>query len=191
MLTALDGRYMSRTLVDAKGDMIVGTAADTVARLAVGANGAALVADSTQTTGLRWDAPIYFSYRRTAALNFTTGPQDVAWDSVPLEGTLAGFTTSDRITFTCSVAGLYSISAFLTATNVAAASVSVNIYKAGSVFRQGYGVTNTTAYTGLVAEALTRFTVGQTFKIAAAGGSTVAAVATAITTALDVRRVGA
>jgi hypothetical protein len=40
--------------VDAKGDLLVGTANDTVARLAVGANGLALLADSAQTTGLRW-----------------------------------------------------------------------------------------------------------------------------------------
>ena len=42
------------TLVDAKGDLLTGTAADTLARLAVGANGGTLVADSTQTAGLRW-----------------------------------------------------------------------------------------------------------------------------------------
>jgi len=41
-------------IVDAKGDLIAGTAADTVARLAVGTNNQILVADSTQTTGLKW-----------------------------------------------------------------------------------------------------------------------------------------
>ena len=41
-------------VVDAKGDLIVGTAADTADRLAVGSNGDSLVADSTATTGLRW-----------------------------------------------------------------------------------------------------------------------------------------
>jgi hypothetical protein len=44
-------------LVDAKGDLIPGTADNTVARLAVGANETRLVADSTQTTGLKWVAP--------------------------------------------------------------------------------------------------------------------------------------
>ena len=43
-----------KTVVDAKGDLIAGTAADTVARLAVGANGLFLKADSTQATGLIW-----------------------------------------------------------------------------------------------------------------------------------------
>lgn len=42
------------SIVDAKGDIIAGTAADAVARLAVGANQTLLEADSTQTTGLIW-----------------------------------------------------------------------------------------------------------------------------------------
>jgi len=45
------------TEIDAKGDLIVGTGADTFARLAVGTNGHTLVADSVETTGLKWVAP--------------------------------------------------------------------------------------------------------------------------------------
>jgi hypothetical protein len=45
------------TIVDAKGDIIAATAADTVARLAVGANDTVLVADSSTATGLKWAAP--------------------------------------------------------------------------------------------------------------------------------------
>jgi hypothetical protein len=45
------------TAVDAKGDLIVGTGADTFARLAVGTNGHTLVADSVEATGLKWAAP--------------------------------------------------------------------------------------------------------------------------------------
>jgi len=44
------------TIVDAKGDLIVGTAADTVARLAKGTDGYFLKADSAETTGLIWAA---------------------------------------------------------------------------------------------------------------------------------------
>ena len=46
-----------KTIIDAKGDLIVGTAADTAARLAVGANNNILVADSSTATGLKWAAP--------------------------------------------------------------------------------------------------------------------------------------
>ena len=42
------------TILDAKGDLIVATAADTPARLAVGTNGQVLKADSTTATGLAW-----------------------------------------------------------------------------------------------------------------------------------------
>jgi hypothetical protein len=45
------------TEIDAKGDLIAGTGADTFARLAVGTNGHTLVADSAETTGLKWAAP--------------------------------------------------------------------------------------------------------------------------------------
>jgi hypothetical protein len=45
------------TIVDAKGDIIAATAADTVARLAIGANGTTLVADSSEATGLKWATP--------------------------------------------------------------------------------------------------------------------------------------
>jgi hypothetical protein len=44
------------TIVDAKGDLITATAADTPARLAVGANDTILTADSTAATGLKWAA---------------------------------------------------------------------------------------------------------------------------------------
>jgi hypothetical protein len=45
------------TIVDAKGDLIAATAADTPARLAVGTNGQVLTADSTAATGLAWATP--------------------------------------------------------------------------------------------------------------------------------------
>jgi hypothetical protein len=43
------------TAIDAKGDLIVGTAADTFTRLAAGTNGQVLTADSAEATGLKWD----------------------------------------------------------------------------------------------------------------------------------------
>lgn len=44
------------SIVDAKGDLIAGTADNTVSRLAVGTNGQYLSADSTAATGLKWVA---------------------------------------------------------------------------------------------------------------------------------------
>ena len=45
------------TAIDAKGDLIGGTGSDTFARLAVGANGTVLTADSGEATGLKWATP--------------------------------------------------------------------------------------------------------------------------------------
>lgn len=44
------------TAIDAKGDLIVGTGADTFSRLAVGTNNYVLTADSTAATGVKWAA---------------------------------------------------------------------------------------------------------------------------------------
>ncbi len=44
------------TAIDAKGDLIIGTGADTFSRLAVGTNDYLLTADSTAATGVKWAA---------------------------------------------------------------------------------------------------------------------------------------
>lgn len=49
-----DSNAIQNAIVDAKGDLIAASAADTPARLAVGANNTVLVADSAETTGLKW-----------------------------------------------------------------------------------------------------------------------------------------
>ena len=45
------------TTITTKGDLVVGTGAGTYARLAAGTNNYTLVADSSETTGLKWAAP--------------------------------------------------------------------------------------------------------------------------------------
>ena len=53
-VTQDDTNAIQNAIVDAKGDLIAASAADTPARLAVGANGETLVADSSTATGLDW-----------------------------------------------------------------------------------------------------------------------------------------
>ena len=52
-----DSNAIQNAIVDAKGDLIAASAADTPARLAVGANGTVLTADSAEATGLKWATP--------------------------------------------------------------------------------------------------------------------------------------
>ena len=55
--TSDDANAIQNAIVDAKGDLISATAADTPARLAVGADGTVLTADSAESTGLKWATP--------------------------------------------------------------------------------------------------------------------------------------
>ena len=55
-VTTDDTNAIQNAIVDAKGDLIAATAADTPARLAVGANGTVLTADSAEATGMKWAA---------------------------------------------------------------------------------------------------------------------------------------
>ena len=73
------------TAIDAKGDLIVGTGADTFSRLAAGTNTYILTADSAEATGLKWAAPAggggkvlqvvsatYSTEQSSASASFTT-----------------------------------------------------------------------------------------------------------------------
>lgn len=53
-----DATGIPATILDAKGDLIAATAADTASRLAIGTNGDVLTADSTAATGMKWAAPV-------------------------------------------------------------------------------------------------------------------------------------
>lgn len=74
-VAADDTNAIQNAIVDAKGDLISATAADTPARLAVGTNGQVLTADSTAATGLKWTTlatDTTWTYRFDATDNFKT-----------------------------------------------------------------------------------------------------------------------
>lgn len=50
----LNTTYISKTLIDAKGDILVGNADNVIARVPVGTNGQALLANSAATNGVAW-----------------------------------------------------------------------------------------------------------------------------------------
>jgi hypothetical protein len=70
-VTTDDTNAIQNAIVDAKGDLIAATAADTPARLAVGADYGFLQALASESTRLKWDAGAYTSY--TPTLSATTG----------------------------------------------------------------------------------------------------------------------
>jgi nitrate reductase NapAB chaperone NapD len=53
-VTTLENAEIPDTIIDAKGDLIVGSADDTATRLGVGTDGFVLTADSNETTGVKW-----------------------------------------------------------------------------------------------------------------------------------------
>jgi len=52
--TSIETNLLDRAMLTAKGDLLAASASGTLQRLGVGADGQVLVADSTQTTGLKW-----------------------------------------------------------------------------------------------------------------------------------------
>ena len=85
-----DSNAIQNAIVDAKGDLIAATAADTPARLAVGTNGQVLTADSTASTGIKWATP--------SAL--VSGSNFVSTQQSTTSLTYTGLTTAQSVTLT-------------------------------------------------------------------------------------------
>jgi hypothetical protein len=84
------------TTIDAKGDLLVGTADNTIGRLAVGTNGQYIVADSAETTGLK------FATLPVSTLDLTINAKTAAYTLVA--GDVNKFiTVSDAGTLTITV----------------------------------------------------------------------------------------
>jgi hypothetical protein len=96
-----DSNAIQNAIVDAKGDLIAATAADTPARLAVGTNGHILTADSTAATGIKWAAPagggkvlqVVQATTSTATATSTTG----TWIDTGLSATITPSASTSKI----------------------------------------------------------------------------------------------
>ena len=90
-VTTDDANAIQNAIVDAKGDLIAASAADTPARLAVGSNGETLVADSSTATGLRWQGNV--AAGRNVLIN---GNYDIWQRGATFAAATAGAYTADR-----------------------------------------------------------------------------------------------
>ena len=114
-----DPNAIQNTIVDAKGDLISATAADTPARLAVGTDGQVLTADSSTATGLKWATAASGATLVGCAAYFTGGaisvPTSTAtaltltseeWDTNGFHSTT---TNTSRFTIPTGYGGKYAI----------------------------------------------------------------------------------
>jgi hypothetical protein len=138
-----DSNAIQNAIMDAKGDLIGATAADTPARLAVGTNGQVLTADSTAATGIKWatpsgsSGPTFSAYasatQSLSAATFTKMAMNTElWDSDSCYDT-----TNYR--FTPNKAGYYQVD--LTANFLLGGRIVTEIYKNGSTFLRCNDVT--------------------------------------------------
>jgi hypothetical protein len=69
----LSGTPLTTAIVDAKGDLLAGFGPDDIRRFGVGSDGQRLTADSTETLGLEWANPTFFTFDANGDLLVGTG----------------------------------------------------------------------------------------------------------------------
>jgi hypothetical protein len=117
-----DSNAIQNAIVDAKGDLIAATAADTPARLAVGTNGQVLTADSSEATGMKWAAVSAGKVLQVVSATTTTAT------------TVTGTTLTDT-NITASITPSSTSSRILVLV-----AATVQMYSSGSVNQIGMGM---------------------------------------------------
>jgi hypothetical protein len=146
-----DSNAIQNSIVDAKGDIVAASGNDTPARLAVGNNGDTLVADSSTTTGLRYQEP--------KANNPVLNSAFQVWQrgtSVAISASSGGY-TADRWTASTGANGASTISRQVTndTTNLPNIQYCARVQKnsgqtgtAGFAFYQSFETINSIPFAG-------------------------------------------
>lgn len=140
-----DSNAIQNAIVDAKGDLIGATAADTPARLAVGTNGQVLTADSTASTGLKWATPssgstfsgvLLTNSASQSISNNTTTAVTWATETFDTDGFHSTSSNTSRITIPAGKAGYYHVGAQLEVDNSTSGGKTMYIYKNGAIVKR-------------------------------------------------------
>jgi hypothetical protein len=131
-------------ILDAKGDLITATAADTPARLAVGTNGQTLVADSSTSTGLKWATPAASTPTFVGASAYKSANQTLSnatftaltynTELFDTDAFHDNSTNTTRMTIPAGKAGKYLVTGLTSYAGNATGVRQAAIYKNGSVF---------------------------------------------------------
>ena len=123
---------IARAVLDAKGDLIVATSADTPGRLAVGTNGQYLQADSSTATGLKWSTVTGYSAPTLGSTSIASGATVTNVDGLTINST----TIPSSVTLVSTAATQTLTNKTLatpTLTGTVTASGDINLSGAGAV----------------------------------------------------------
>jgi len=140
-VTSDDANAIQNAIVDAKGDLITATAADTPARLAVGTNGQVLTADSTTATGLKWAAASSGSMTLLSTTTLSTTTTTVSSISQSYKHLYIEILGIDTSNFNPTIVYGTNSNAVVFNVTQAAAATGVNYYNTGGTVgnAQNYG----------------------------------------------------
>lgn len=132
------------TLLDAKGDLIAASAADTPQRLAVGSNDQVLTADSSTATGLKWATPATTAFvgcsLENGSISISNNTDTILTFSSELYDTDAMHSTSSntsRITIPSGKGGYYDIRWSMVWDNNSSGNRRIRLLKNGSSYEIG------------------------------------------------------
>jgi len=132
------------TAIDAKGDLVPGTGADTFARLAVGTNGQVLTADSTAATGLAWATPTSSAFVGCSLENGSTTLSNNTDTYLTFSGELydtdsmhSTSSNTSRITIPSGKGGYYDIRWSMVFDNNSSGNRRVRLVKNGTTYEFG------------------------------------------------------
>jgi hypothetical protein len=123
--------------IDAKGDLLAGTADNTIDRLAIGTNGQVLTADSAESTGMKWATaastsfPAFSAYAASNQIVTSAVWTKVTFGSETFD-TNSNFASS---TFTPTVAGYYQLNTTVYTGAGSADETYLAIYKNGTIYQ--------------------------------------------------------